>query len=142
MSRSKLLYSETCTEPLLPTGSSSASDELKAMSSQKGALDSSNDVFPVEVESRSFTTEPFHRFGNPASAHHPQAIVSSEDWLTGVVNGNLDPAVTKFGGKERTGINQNSTRFHSNGKRNCRPISCSYLSHTLNNFNDACLWWL
>lgn len=122
MSRPKLLYPETCTEPLLPTGSNSASDEPRAMSSHKGVLDSSNDVFAVEGESRSFTTEPFHRFGNPASAHHPPAVVSSEDWLTGGVNGNLDPAVTNFGNKERMGINQNSTRLltlsNVNGKRN------------------------
>lgn len=119
MSRPKLLYSETCTEPLL--GSNSASDEPRAMSSHKGALDSSNDVFAVEGESRSFTTEPFHRF-NAAPAHHPQTVVSSEERLMGGVNGNLDPAVTNFANKERMGINQNSTRLLSfsnvNGKRN------------------------
>lgn len=135
MSLPKLLYSVTDTEPLLPTGSNSASDEPIAMSSHNGATDSFS--FDVLATEGSFTTEPFHRFGNAAAAHHPPAVGGSGDWLTGGVNGNTDPVVTKFGinCKERAGISQNSTRLltHSsvNGKHNymCRLSSAVSSSH-------------
>lgn len=113
MSLPRLLYSESGAEPLLPAVSDNrATDNPKAMSSK---TDASDDIFSSNGESLSFTTEPFHRFGNAAAAHrNSPAVQSTEDRLMGGVDANSDPEVAKYAtAAGNLGMSQNSTRFIS-----------------------------
>ena len=126
MSVPRLLYAESYREPLLPLenggGSSGSSgsgggDPLN-MSSKRSETSDADISDQLEIASQTFTTEPFHRFGNAAAAGHRRAAAfprvpaggkgggddgSSEGRLTGGIDGNSDPEVAAYVVKERGG---------------------------------------
>ena len=66
-----------------------------------------SDIQPV-VQTHSFSSEPFHRFGNTGFEHMRQATAQglggSGDKFSGGVDANSDPEVAAFAYNERTGI--------------------------------------
>ena len=115
MSLPRLLYAESYREPLLPLGTRAGGEPLDMSYLKRGEASDADKNDQLELESPSFTTEPFHRFGNAAAAAHRQAAAfprapngggrdgSSEARLTGGVDGKSDPEVAAYVTKERGG---------------------------------------
>jgi hypothetical protein len=117
-------------------------------SSKRGETSDADKNDQLELESPSFTTEPFHRFGNAAAAAHRQAAAfprvpngggrggSSEARLTGGVDGKSDPEVAAYVTKERGGYaGAQFGVIHASGASvrsavaNCEPGDYVYYKH-------------
>ena len=114
MSLPRSLYSESNREPLLPTSrplDNGASRSRGIVMSETGLS-----IFPtlVETSGASFTTEPFHRFGNAAAAGaaqngaaplrspgRPDGDETTDARFLGGVDGGINPEVVEFAIQEQ-----------------------------------------